>query len=74
MARRAFTHRASPPSGPHPCSLLSLGYTLVYNEIASLLDVWASTPISAFPPARFGHATLASNLLEEFRVPLVDSS
>jgi len=52
---------------------LSLGYTLVYNEIDSLLDGLAIEPyLGSYHQPHYGHATLASDLLEEFRSPLVD--
>jgi len=68
-----FTGRARHPAPDPVNGLLSLGYTLVYNEIASLLDGLGFDPYLGFyHQPRFGHATLASDLLEEFRAPLVD--
>lgn len=68
-----FTGRARHPAPDPVNALLSLGYTLVYNELSSLLDGLGFDPFLGFyHQPRFGHATLASDLLEEFRVPLVD--
>ncbi|MBM4273106.1 MAG: CRISPR-associated endonuclease Cas1 [Deltaproteobacteria bacterium] len=69
----SFTGRARHPAPDPVNALLSLGYTLVYNELSSLLDGMGFDPYLGFyHQPRFGHATLASDLLEEFRVPLVD--
>ncbi|MEW6296010.1 MAG: CRISPR-associated endonuclease Cas1 [Candidatus Diapherotrites archaeon] len=68
-----FTGRARHPAPDPVNALLSLGYTMVYNEISSLLDGLGFDPyLGFFHQPRFGHATLASDLLEEFRAPLVD--
>jgi CRISPR-associated protein Cas1 len=68
-----FTGRARHPAPDPVNALLSLGYTLVYNELSSLLDGLGFDPYLGFyHQPRFGHATLASDLLEEFRAPLVD--
>jgi CRISPR-associated protein Cas1 len=75
MVRRVFKfagrHRHPAPDPVN--ALLSLGYTLVYSEISSLLDGLGFDPYLGFYyQPDYGHATLASDLLEEFRVPLVD--
>jgi CRISPR-associated protein Cas1 len=75
MVRRAFnfTGRRRRPAPDPVNALLSLGYTMVYNEIASLLDGLGFDPYLGFyHQPDYGHATLASDLLEEFRAPLVD--
>lgn len=75
MVRRAFnfTGRARHPAPDPVNALLSLGYTLVYNELSSLLDGLGFDPYMGFyHQPRHGHAGLASDLLEEFRAPLVD--
>ena len=75
MVRRTFgfTGRARHPSPDPVNALLSLGYTMIYNEISSLLDGLGFDPYLGFyHQPRYGHATLASDLLEEFRAPLVD--
>ncbi|MBW1992450.1 MAG: CRISPR-associated endonuclease Cas1 [Deltaproteobacteria bacterium] len=75
MVRRTFDfHGRRRHPAPDPGNaLLSLGYTLVYNELSSLLDGLGFDPyLGFFHQPRFGHAGLASDLLEEFRAPLVD--
>ncbi|MBW1953796.1 MAG: CRISPR-associated endonuclease Cas1 [Deltaproteobacteria bacterium] len=75
MVRQTFTFtgRRRHPAPDPVNALLSLGYTLVYNELASLLDGLGFDPyLGYYHQPRFGHATLASDLLEEFRAPLVD--
>jgi len=68
-----FTGRKRRPAPDPINALLSLGYTLVYNELSSLLDGLGFDPfLGFFHQPRFGHVTLASDLLEEFRAPLVD--
>ncbi len=68
-----FTGRQRHPAPDPVNALLSLGYTLVYNELSWLLDGLGFDPyLGFFHQPRFGHATLASDLLEEFRAPLVD--
>jgi CRISPR-associated protein Cas1 len=68
-----FTGRQRHPAPDPVNALLSLGYTLVYNEIGSLLDGLGFDPYLGFyHQPDYGHATLASDLLEEFRAPLVD--
>lgn len=75
MVRHSFSfdgrHRRPPPDPVN--ALLSLGYTMVYNEISSLLDGMGFDPyLGLYHQPRSGHSTLASDLLEEFRAPLVD--
>lgn len=75
MIRRSFTFtgRRKRPAPDPVNALLSLGYTLVYSEIESLLDGIGFDPyLGFFHQPRYGHATLASDLMEEFRSPLVD--
>jgi CRISPR-associated protein Cas1 len=68
-----FTGRRRHPAPDPVNALLSLGYTLVYNELSSLLDGLGFDPyLGFFHQPDYGHATLASDLLEEFRAPLVD--
>lgn len=68
-----FTGRKKRPATDPVNALLSLGYTLIYNEIESLLDGMGFDPYLGFyHEPRYGHATLASDLMEEFRAPLVD--
>ena len=68
-----FTARRRRPAPDPVNALLSLGYTMVYNEIGSLLDGLGFDPYLGFyHQSHYGHATLASDLMEEFRTPLTD--
>lgn len=64
--------RRRPPTDPVN-SLLSFGYTLVLNEISSLLDGMGFDPYIGFLHGiSYGRPSLALDLLEEFRSPVVD--
>ncbi len=75
MLRGPFTfpgRRHRPPTDPVN-ALLSLGYTLVCNEIASLLDGIGFDPYLGFlHEDRYGRVSLAIDLLEEFRAVVAD--
>lgn len=61
-----------PPPDPVN-ALLSLGYTMVFNEISSLLDGAGFDPYLGFyHKPDYGRPSLAADLLEEFRAPIVD--
>ena len=71
--RFPFPGRKKRPATDPVNALLSLGYTMVYNEISWLLDGMGFDPyLGYYHKPRYGHATLASDLMEEFRAPLVD--
>ena len=75
MIRGDFTFdgRKKHPSPDPVNALLSLGYTMTYNELSSLLDGIGFDPfLGFFHKPRYGHASLASDLCEEFRAPLAD--
>lgn len=62
-----------PPTDPVNI-LLSLGYTLLYNHTFAAINVVGLDPyLGFFHQTRHGHATLASDLMEEWRTLLVDS-
>lgn len=64
--------RRRPPTDPVN-ALLSLGYTLVVSELQSLLDARGFDPYLGFLHGiQYGRPSLALDLLEEFRYPLVD--
>jgi len=53
--------------------MLSLSYTLLYNRMTSHLNEIGLDPYQGFfHMVRYGHAALASDLIEEFRGPLAD--
>lgn len=54
-------------------ALLSFGYVLVGNELQALLDAMGFDPyLGFFHQMDYGRPSLALDLLEEFRAPLVD--
>ncbi len=62
-----------PPRDPLN-ALLSFGYVLAGNELQSLLDGMGFDPyLGFFHQIDYGRPSLALDLLEEFRAPLVDS-
>lgn len=69
----SFTGRSRrPPRDPFN-ALLSFGYVLVGNELQALLDGIGFDPyIGFFHRLDYGRPSLALDLLEEFRAPLVD--
>ena len=61
-----------PPPDPIN-AILSLTYTLIFNEIGSLLDGLGFDPyLGYFHSATYGRASLAADLMEEFRAPVAD--
>lgn len=69
----AFEGRRKRPPPDPVNALLSLGYTMVFNEISSLLDGVGFDPYLGFyHKPDYGRPSLAADLLEEFRAPLID--
>ena len=61
-----------PPTDPVN-AMLSLSYTMLFNEIASLLDGLGFDPyLGYFHSVDYGRASLAADLMEEFRAPVAD--
>lgn len=68
-----FDGRKKRPAPDPVNALLSLGYTMVFNEISSLLDGMGFDPyLGYYHAVEYGRASLASDLQEEFRAPIVD--
>ena len=62
-----------PPTDPVN-ALLSFGYTLLFQNIYSLVEAHGLHPYCGHLHAlRDGHPALVSDLIEEFRAPIVDS-
>ncbi len=62
-----------PPSDPVN-ALLSYGYTLLLYNVYSLLLAKGLNPFVGYlHPLRAGHPALASDIIEEFRAPVVDA-
>jgi CRISPR-associated protein Cas1 len=63
-----FPRRKKHPSTDPVNALLSFGYTIVFNEISSLLDGLGFDPyLGYYHKIEYGRASLASDILEEFR-------
>ena len=61
-----------PPKDPINV-LLSLGYTLLYKDVCALIYLVGLDPFRAFyHQGRPGYTALASDMMEEFRAPIVD--
>jgi len=68
-----FTGRKKRPPPDPVNAMLSLSYTMVFNEIASLLDGLGFDPYLGYlHKADYGRASLAADLVEEFRAPIAD--
>ncbi len=69
-----FERRLQHPSPDPVNAMLSLGYTLLYSRLSGLLQMHGLDPFLGFfhEPKR-GHAALASDMIEEWRCPIVDS-
>lgn len=62
-----------PPRDPVN-ALLSLGYTLLYNNFYGMINIVGFDPyMGLFHEVKRGHAALASDLMEEWRPIIVDS-
>lgn len=67
-----FDGRRRPATDPIN-ALLSFGYTLVLNEIRSLIEALGLDPyLGFFHKMEYGRPSLALDILEEFRAPVVD--
>ena len=68
-----FQGRKKHPSTDPVNALLSLSYTMIFNEISSLLDGLGFDPyLGYYHTVDYGRASLASDLIEEFRAPIAD--
>ncbi len=69
----SFDGRKKYPAPDPVNALLSLGYTMIFNEISSLLDGMGFDPyLGYYHKVDYGRASLASDLQEEFRAPITD--
>jgi CRISPR-associated protein Cas1 len=69
-----FEKRTKRPPKDPVNALLSLGYTLLHNNVYAMINVVGLDPYQGFFHAiRQGHPALASDLSEEFRAIIVDS-
>lgn len=70
-----FEGRSSrPPKNPFN-SMLSYGYSIFYRNIIGAIEAHGLHPYFAYMhKMKFGHASLASDLIEEYRAALVDKT
>lgn len=68
-----FSGRKKRPAPDPVNAMLSLTYTLIFNDIASLLDGLGFDPyLGYYHESDYGRASLAADLMEEFRAPAGD--
>ncbi len=73
LDKLGFPGRKKHPSTDPVNALLSLSYTMIFNEISSLLDGLGFDPYLAYYHSiDYGRTSLASDLMEEFRAPIAD--
>ncbi len=73
LKKLKFKSRKRHPSPDPINALLSLGYTLVLNEISSLVEGIGLDPYLGFyHQIEYGRQSLALDMIEEFRQPVVD--
>lgn len=69
----SFPGRKKHPSTDPVNSLLSLGYVMVTNEVAGALEARGFDPaVGFFHGIRYGRSSLALDLVEPFRQPVID--
>ncbi|MEH2296803.1 CRISPR-associated endonuclease Cas1 [Nostoc sp.] len=69
-----FTARSRRPPGNPVNAMLSFGYQVLWNHLLALIEIQGLDPYYAcLHQAHDGHPALASDLIEEFRAPIVDS-
>jgi CRISPR-associated protein Cas1 len=70
----AFEKRTRHPPLDPTNALLSLGYVLITNEIAALVEAAGFDPFIGFLHGlRYGRQSLPLDLVEEFRYPVIDA-
>lgn len=70
----AFVARSRRPPGNPVNALLSFGYQVLWNHLLSLIELQGLDPYyGCLHEGNYRHAALASDLVEEFRAPIVDS-
>lgn len=69
-----FSGRSRRPPLDPPNALLSFGYQVLWNHLLALIDLQGLDPYCAcLHEGSARHAALASDLIEEFRAPIIDS-
>jgi CRISPR-associated protein Cas1 len=68
-----FTKRQYHPPPDPVNAMLSFGYMMLLNELNSLLEAFGFDVFLGFlHSAKYGRASLATDLIEEFRSPIID--
>ena len=69
-----FTKRTRRPPKDPVNALLSFGYQLLWNHLLAIIDLWGLDPYcGCLHQDNEKHAVLASDLIEQFRAPIIDS-
>jgi CRISPR-associated protein Cas1 len=69
-----FTARTRHPPGNPVNAMLSFGYQILWNHLLALIELQGLDPYQAcLHQGNERHAALASDLIEEFRAPIIDS-
>jgi CRISPR-associated protein Cas1 len=69
-----FAGRSRRPPGNPVNAMLSFGYQVLWNHLLAMIEIQGLDPYYAcLHQGTERHAALASNLVEEFRAPMVDS-
>jgi CRISPR-associated protein Cas1 len=69
-----FLARSRRPPGNPVNAMLSFGYQILWNHLLTLIELQGLDPYYAcLHQGTERHAALASDLIEEFRVPIIDS-
>lgn len=69
-----FTARSKRPPGNPVNAMLSFGYQVLWNHIFALVEIQGLDPYNAcLHQGSEKHAALVSDLIEEFRAPIIDS-
>ena len=69
-----FLARSRRPPGNSVNAMLSFGYQILWNHLLALIEIQGLDPYQAcLHQGSVRHAALASDLIEEFRAPMVDS-
>ncbi len=70
----AWTGRSKRPPGDPMNAMLSFGYQVVWNHLLSLIELQGLDPyVACLHQGNERHPALASDLVEVFRAPIVDS-
>ncbi|MEB3145168.1 MAG: CRISPR-associated endonuclease Cas1 [Cylindrospermopsis raciborskii 1523720] len=69
-----FLGRSRRPPGNQVNAMLSFGYQVLWNHLLALIEIQGLDPYyGCLHQGHDGHPALASDLIEEFRSPLIDS-